>query len=706
MRDTARETSVLPAAGGLHTGPSAWSHADPRRFINRELSLLEFDARVLALAEEADRLLLERVRFMAIFSRNLDEVFQVRVGGLRTQRQLRAQAVSPDGLNPDEQLIAIRQRVTELVARQCAVFADMRPALEAAGIRLVTWEEIDSKARGHLDRVFEEQLFPVLTPLAVDPAHPFPYISTLSLNLVVVVQSARGKERRVARVKVPPLLPRFLTLPDHERFIAIEHLIAAHMPRLFAGTNVIACHPFRVTRNADFQLEEEAEDLLEAVQGVLHRRRRSPEAVRLEVDGSATPEVIRVLTRELDLTENDVYVYDGPLDLGGLFEIYALDRPDLKDAAWHPVTPPRLRPAPGEESLDVFNVLRAGPVLVHHPYESFEESVEAFIEQAAADADVLAIKQTLYRTSGPISPIVRALVHAAESGKQVVALIELTARFDEQANIGWAQMLERAGVHVVYGIVGMKTHCKVTLVVRQELGAIRRYCHVGTGNYNSDTARMYEDIGLLSADPQLGEDLSDLFNTLTGYSRQQRYRRLLVAPIGLRSALIRLIEAEARKPDGHITLKVNSLTDPELIDVLYAASQAGAQIQLIVRGMCSLRPGVPGLSETISVRSIVGRYLEHSRIFRFGSDPHSAHYLIGSADLMHRNLDQRVEVVAPVLPEQLRARLAEILETCLADDSSAWRLNSDGAWEKVAPERGVSAQLRLQELALSRAVHV
>ncbi len=703
MPDTVREASVSPAPERAISRPPDDEPVQAERYINRELSLLEFNARVLALAEDPRGRLLERVRFLAIFSRNIDEFFQVRVGGLRTQRQLGVQAVSPDGLTPGEQLIAIRERVSGLIQQQCSVFLEqLSPALEAAHIRFVAWADLDAPAREHIDRVFEEQIFPVLTPLAVDPAHPFPYISNLSLNLVAVVGDPATKERRVARLKVPPLLPRFLALPDGQSFVAIEQVIAAHLPRLFPGTEIVACHPFRVTRNADFQLEEEAEDLLEAVQGVLHRRRRSPEAVRLEVDRTASQEIIGVLTRELELTEEDVYICDGPLDLGGLFGIYALDRSDLKDPVWKPVTPQRLAPPASEETVDIFRVLRAGPILVQHPYDSFEDSVEAFIELAASDPHVLAIKQSLYRTSGPVSPIVRALAHAAEAGKQVVALIELTARFDEQANIAWAQMLERAGVHVVYGIVGMKTHCKVTLVVRQEQGGITRYCHVGTGNYNPDTARQYEDIGLLSADPQLGADLSELFNMLTGYSREQRYRRVLVAPTGLRAALLRLIAEEGAKSDGRITIKINSLTDPEIIDALYAASEAGTRVDLIVRGMCSLRPGVPGLSENISVRSIVGRYLEHSRILRFGSDPVSAQYFIGSADLMHRNLDQRVEVVAPVLPEQLRVRLAEILDVCLSDDQLAWELHADGSWSRVPEEHGTATQTRLQELALRR----
>jgi polyphosphate kinase len=614
------------------------------------------------------------------------------------------QVPGPDGRSPRETLAALSTRTAELVDRHARVFRDdVAPRLDERGIHIRRWEVLDEDEKARLSGYFRAKVFPVLTPLAVDPAHPFPYISNLSLNLVVVVLDPETGERRVARLKVPPLLPRYLALPDGECFVALEQVIAAHLPRLFAGTEIVACHVFRVTRNADFQLEEEADDLLEAVQGVLHRRRRSPEAVRLEVERSATPDVVEVLVRELELSQDEVYVVAGPLDLGGLFEIHALDRADLKEQQWNPVVPPRLMRPSGEESVDIFRVLRSGPVLVHHPYESFEDSVESFIEQAASDPHVLAIKQSLYRTSGPVSPIVRALAHAAEAGKQVVALIELTARFDEQANIAWAQMLEEAGVHVVYGIVGLKTHCKVTLVVRQEEGAIRRYCHIGTGNYNPDTARIYEDIGLLSADPQLGADLTDLFNLLTGYSRQQRYRRVLVSPTGLRPALLRLIDDEAARPDGYITIKVNSLTDPAVVDALYAASQRGTRIDLIVRGMCSLRPGVPGLSDTIQVRSIVGRYLEHSRIYRFGRDPLTAQYFIGSADLMHRNLDQRVEVVAPVLPEQLRLRLAQILDVCLADETLAWRLNPDGEWTRSDGPRETATHARLHELALRRA---
>jgi polyphosphate kinase len=697
MRDLVNEIAP-PGEGAPPVHAPAGAASD--RFINRELSLLDFNARVLAVAADSTQPLLERVRFLAIFGHNLDEFFQVRVGALRAQ-----QAVSLSGgwLRAGELLAAIRERVDDLIRWQNRLLRDeLLPALRRERIAVMPWAELDDAARQHLDTVFEEQIFPVLTPLAVDPAHPFPYISNLSLNLMVVVNGADTSSRRIARIKVPPLFPRFLALPDGERLVPIEQVISAHLPRLFAGSEVLTCHVFRVTRNADFQLEEETDDLLEAVQDILHRRRRSPEALRLEVDRTATPEVVSILTRELELNEADVYVSDGLLDMSSLFELARADRPDLKSPHWTAVVPPQLAPATPGEPVDIFAAMRRAPILVQHPYDSFEESVGAFIEQAAADPHVLAIKQSLYRTSGPVSLIVRALVHAAETGKQVVALIELTARFDEQANIGWAQMLERAGVHVVYGIVGMKTHCKVTLVVREEQGSIRRYFHIGTGNYNPDTARMYEDVGLLSADRQLGADLSELFNMLTGYSRQ-RYRKLLVAPGGLRQGLLQLIAQESAKEDGLITIKVNSLTDQEMIEALYAASGAGTRIELIVRGMCSLRPGVPGMSERITVRSIVGQYLEHSRIFRFGADTAHAQYYIGSADLMVRNLDQRVEVVTPVVGEPLRRRLREILEVCLSDDVLAWELHADGRWTRVPTVRGVAAQERLKELALQRA---
>ncbi len=688
----------------LHSGGEAPDPTESARGreINRELSWLDFNTRVLALAEDPGTPLLERAKFLAIFSRNLDEFFQVRVGGLKQQVLLGIKHLSSDGMTPREQLREIRTRVSAMVERQSRCFLDdVAKGLEHNGIRLVGWADLDAQDREHLSRVFADSIFPVLTPLAVDPAHPFPYISNLSLNLAVVVRDADALTSHVARIKMPPLLQRFVPLPDGERFVPLEQVVAAHLDVLFPEMRITAHHAFRLTRNADYDLEaDEAEDLLEAVQTVLQQRRRSPLAVRLEVEADTSADVIDLLARELELEPDDVYAINAPLDVGGLWDLCGIDRPDLKYPAWSPVTQPVLAAGLGESPPDIFRLLRTRDLLVHHPYDSFKTSVEAFVEQAASDPHVLAIKQTLYRTSGPVSPIIHALTRAAGSGKQVVALIELTARFDEQANIEWAQLLEDAGVHVVYGIVGLKTHAKLTLVVRQEDAGIRRYCHLGSGNYNPDTALIYEDVGLLTADADLGADLSDLFNLLTGYSRQRDYRRLLVAPLTLRRALLGLIERESH-PSGHIAIKVNSLVDTEIVQALYAASQRGAQVDLLVRGICALRPGVPGLSERMRVRSVVGRYLEHSRIYRFGRSP-AASYHVGSADLMPRNLDRRLEVLFPVDAAPLRARLDEILDVSWADDTLAWELKGD-TWSKVATSTGVNAQERLQELATERA---
>jgi polyphosphate kinase len=668
------------------------------RFLNRELSWLEFNVRVLALAEDASNRLLERVKFFSIFSSNLDEFFQVRVAGLQEQREAGVGPASPEGLTPEEQLAGITALVAELYRRTDASWMKvLRPALEKEGVRLVDWSELDDRDRVHLEALFSERIFPVLTPLSVDPAHPFPYISSLSLNLAALVRDPSSGERRFARVKVPPLLPRFIEMPDGERFVPIEQVIAAHLEVLFPGMEIVGHSTFRLTRDADFELEEEeGGDLLEAIESVLRRRLRGATPVRLEMDAASTEEVRTLLTRELGLEPDEVYVVEGLLDRSALWSFYELDRPELKDDPWTPLTQPRL-----EGVEDFFDVISKGDLLVHHPYDSFETSVEAFIEQAARDPSVLAIKLALYRTSEE-SPIVRALVRAAEAGKQVVALVELQARFDERANITQARTLEQAGVHVVYGIVGLKTHAKVCLIVRREASGIRRYAHVGTGNYNPSTARLYEDVGLLTADPDLGADLSDLFNLLTGYSRQRSYRRLLVAPTDLKPRLIELIRAEAEAGDGSIVLKMNSLVDTETIDALYEASRAGVSVDLIVRGICCLRPGVPELSETIRVRSIVGRYLEHSRIFRFGSRERGFQHYIGSADLMPRNLERRVEVTVPVLDPNLCARLDEILQTELEDDVLAWDLGFEGTWAKVETERGLSAQERLMQFAVER----
>jgi polyphosphate kinase len=673
------------------------------RFLNRELSWLEFNARVLALAEDQRRPLLERAKFLAIFASNLDEFFEVRVAGLQEQLDAGIRTRSPDGLDPTEALRQIRDQARDLMERQTTAFTkDVAPALEEAGIRFPDWSELGDDARAELAQVFEARVYPVLTPLAVDPSHPFPYISNLSLNLAVVVRDPASGEERFARVKVPPALPRFVALADGERFVALEQLIAAHLDRLFPGMEVLAHHPFRVTRDADFELEDEDEDLLEAIETVLHQRSKFGQMVRLEVDTTMTDEVLDVLCRELELTQSGVVTVDGPLDLSGLWDIVGLDRPDLHDEPWTPQTQPALA-STDDAPTDVFRALRHGDVLVHHPYDSFTTSVEALLHQAATDPHVLAIKQTIYRTAGAEGSIVRSLVDAARDGKQVVALVELKARFDEEANIERARLLEEAGVHVVYGLVGLKTHSKILLVVRQEADGIRRYCHVGTGNYNPKTATLYEDLGLLTADPAIGEDLTELFNHLTGYSRPTRYRKLLVAPDDLRNGLRDRIRAQAALgEEGRIVLKMNSLVDPDLIDELYAASNAGTDIDLIVRGICCLRPGVPEMSERIRVRSIVGRYLEHSRIYRFGADPDTAEYLIGSADWMPRNLDRRVEALTPVDDPKLKARMAEILAVDLVDDVLAWDLEPDGSWRKVETTAGIETHERLREIAVER----
>src|ERR1700736_3378902 len=605
------------------------------RFLNRELSRLDFDERVLAMAEDPHLPLLERVRFLGIFSQNLDDFFQVRVAGLKEQVLASVAVASPDGMSPLEQLRAIRARVEGLVEGQTGLLnRELIPALAEADIALVRAADVTKRELSQLHSVFRQQIFPVLTPLAVDPGHPFPYISHLSLNLAVMVRDPQRHQQRFARVKVPPVLPRFIPLVEGRRYVPLEDVIAIHLQALFPGMEVVAHHPFRVTRDGDLDdVDSDAEDLLAAIQTELRRRRRHARVVRLEVDPGMSPEVLELLTRELELQPADVYQSAGLLDLSSLHALSQLDRPDLKEDPWTPTTQPRLRGLAAEVP-DLFAVLRAGDVLAHHPYDSFATSVEAFIDHAASDPDVLAIKQTLYRTSGPASPIVRALIRAAERGKQVVALVELKARGDEQANIGWARALEEANVHVVYGLLGLKTHAKVTLVVRREGGHIQHYLHVGTGNYNPNTARGYEDVSLLSADADLGRDVTELFNLLTGYSRQHRYRKLLVAPSSLRAGITQLIEGQA-KPGGRIIIKVNNLIDPEIIDALYTASRAGSRVDLIVRSMCSLRPGVPGLSERIRVRSIVGRFLEHSRIFRFGDK--QPDYYLGSSDIMQRN---------------------------------------------------------------------
>jgi polyphosphate kinase len=678
---------------------------DEQRFLNRELSWLDFNARVLAMAELDDVPLLERAKFLAIFSQNLDEFFQVRVAGLKDQVAAGMTTVGPDGFRPADQLAAIRERCEALVEHQSRLFLDeVAPGLGDAGIRLSDWDELDEDDRKYVVDVFEHDIFPVLTPLAVDPGHPFPYISNLSLNLAVMVRDPDTRERRFARVKVPNNFPRFVVMPDGERYVPLEQVIAEHLGSLFPGMEIGAHHAFRVTRNADLTLEEEeADDLLAAVEMEL-RRRRFGRAVRLEVAEGIDDESLDLLVRELDLGADDVYVIPGPLDLSGLWNVWSLPRPDLKDPPFTSVTQTRLAHVE-DETFDIFSRIRDGDILVHHPYDSFSSSVTAFLRQAAADRRVLAIKQTLYRTSVD-SPIAKALIRAAEAGKQVAVLIELKARFDEQANVTWARALEEAGVHVVYGLMGLKTHAKTSLVVRQEDDGIRRYCHLGTGNYNEKTARLYEDLGILTCDPEIGADLSQLFNYLTGYGRQEQFRKILVAPGPLRPRLAQLIANEAAAPagTGRIVMKLNSLVDAEMIDALYAASQAGVEVDLVIRGICCLRAGVPGLSDNIRVRSIVGRFLEHSRILYFanGEGPGRPAYLFGSADLMPRNLDRRVESVVPVQSAGLRDRMQQVIDVNLADDELAWEMASDGTYHRVERRLGVNTHETLQHLARER----
>jgi polyphosphate kinase len=700
------DTETVPQRPRLPVAPPAATPAatvtevaqlPPDRYVNRELSWLDFNARVLALAEAASEPLLERAKFLAIFASNLDEFYMVRVAGLKRRAEAGLSVRSADGLSPTEQLTLIAARAQELAVQHARVFLDqVRPALAAEGIDIIGWHELDLDERQRLSGYFQDQVFPVLTPLAVDPAHPFPYISGLSLNLAVTVRDSDTGGEHFARVKVPDNVDRFVrvrrpgtepaTRTDGEgalgttrAFLPMEDLIAAHLDQLFPGMDVVEHHSFRITRNADFEVDEDRdEDLLQALERELARRRfGSP--VRLEVSDDMTEHMLDLLLRELDVDPADVIQVPGLLDLSCLWQVYGVDRPNLKDAPYVPATPPAF--GERETPRNVFAALREGDVLVHHPYDSFSTSVQRFIEQAAADPQVLAIKQTLYRTSGD-SPIVNALIDAAEAGKQVVALVEIKARFDEQANIKWARQLEQAGVHVVYGLIGLKTHCKTCLVVRREGATIRRYCHIGTGNYNPKTARLYEDIGLLTAAPEIGADLTDLFNSLTGYSRKANYRNLLVAPSSVRAGIIERVRREtelaAQGLPARIRLKCNSIVDEQVIDSLYRASQAGVPVQIVVRGICGLRPGVPGMSENIEVRSILGRYLEHSRVLHFQAQDE---FWIGSADMMHRNLDRRVEVMAQVKDPKLCDRLTEMFDSALYPSTRCWVLQADGSWQ-------------------------
>jgi polyphosphate kinase len=659
----------------------------PDRYLDRELSWLAFNRRVLEMAEDESIPLLERVNYLSIFASNMDEFFMVRVAGLQRRLATGLAVRSPSGLSPKEVLTNISTSAHELQLRHAKLFLEnIEPELEKNGIHLVRWRELRPDEKISLEQYFQDHVFPVLTPLAVDPAHPFPYISGLSLNLAVVLKKTGSATEHFARIKVPPLLPRFVLIPAKQdtaevRYVPLEDVIGEFLQLLFPGMEVVQYHNFRVTRNEDLDVdEEEGENLLLALEKELLRRRFGP-PVRLEIADDMNPQVLELLIRELDISTQDVYTLPSPLDLTGLQDIASLARPELRNSKHQVVTNKYLRPRDDEE-LDIFKVLKQRELLVHHPYESFSTSVQEFLEQASQDPQVLAIKQTLYRTSGD-SPVVDALIQAAQAGKQVLALVEIKARFDEQNNITWARKLEQAGVHVVYGMVGLKTHCKLALVIRQEAGQLVRYCHIGTGNYNPKTARVYEDFGLLTSREEVGEDLTKLFNHLSGYAPEATFKSLLVSPVGVREGLSELIDQEIEHhlagKKSAIKIKVNALVDEGIIDSLYRASIAGVPVEILVRGMCALKPGVKGLSETIKVRSILGRYLEHSRVFSFqgGGD---AKVYIGSADMMHRNLDRRVEVLVRLIEPEHIERVETMFLLAMSDDMSVWNLVADGSW--------------------------
>jgi polyphosphate kinase len=656
----------------------------PDRFSDRELSWLAFNNRVLDLAKDANRVpLLERAKFLAIFSSNLDEFYMVRVAGLKRRIAAGVAVPTVSGLMPREVHLAILNRTRELVTEQAQVFQeDVRPALAKEGIEILRWDELTATEKDRMDELFAERIFPVLTPLAVDPSHPFPYISGLSINLAVLVRNPETGIRQFARVKVPTMLSRFITLAEG-RYVALEDVIAHHLDQLFSGMQVVGHHTFRVTRNEDVEVEEDdAENLLLALEKELLRRKVGRPPVRLEVEDDMDPKMLELLISELDISPREVFHLPGPLDLRGLFSLADIDRAELKYPAFLPSTHPHLAEVETAKPADMFAALKQRDVLLHHPYDSFATSVQRFIEQAADDPHVLAIKQTLYRTSGD-SPIIDALIEASEAGKQVLALVEIKARFDEQANIAWARRLEQHGCHVVYGLLGLKTHCKLSMVVREEPDGLRRYAHIGTGNYNPKTARLYEDMGLLTANPIVTEDIGRLFNHLSGMTQETQYKRLLVAPHGIRNGLIDRINQEIAnhqigKPAG-IKIKVNSIVDEATSDALYRASRAGVPVDLWVRGICTIRPGVPGLSENIRVRSILGRFLEHSRLFWFANDG-SPLVGIGSADLMHRNLDRRVEVLASITNPAHVAEIDELFKMAFDDGTASWWLQPDGTW--------------------------
>ncbi|MDN3442960.1 RNA degradosome polyphosphate kinase [Microbacterium sp. APC 3901] len=673
------------------------------RYHDRELSWLAFNQRVLELAEDPSLPELERANFLAIFASNLDEFFMVRVAGLK-RRIVTGLAVPTNiGRSPADALADIAREAHALQLRHADAWKSLvRPALAESGIEITEWSELTDEERSKLSDYFGAQVFPVLMPLAVDPAHPFPYISGLSLNLAIRIRNARTGRQEFARLKVPPMLPRFVEVPgsgEIKRFLTLEELIANHLGDLFPGMEVLDHHAFRLTRNEDVEIEEdESENLIQALEAELLRRRFGP-PIRLEITDDMDEVTMDLLVRELEITDQEIYRLPGPLDLRGLFDLSRIDRPDLRYPPHLPTTAVAFQPTGSNTRADIFKAIRKSDVLVHHPYESFTTSVVSFLEQAARDPHVLAIKQTLYRTSGD-SPIVEALINAAEAGKQVLALVEVKARFDEANNIVWARKLEKAGVHVVYGLVGLKTHCKLALVIREEDGVLRHYSHIGTGNYNPKTSRIYEDFGLFTTDAQVGKDLTRLFNELSGYAIEKKFKRLLVAPLHLRKGLVRQIDHERRNAENgkpaSIRIKVNSMVDEEVIDALYRASAAGVKVDVWVRGICSLRTDLEGISDNITVRSILGRYLEHSRIFAFHNDGDAQVY-IGSADMMHRNLDRRVEALVRVTDPGHMKDLLDFFDLAMDPGTTSWHLGADGVWTRHATDAAGKPLVDLQD---------
>lgn len=716
--DASDETYAVPVVTAAASSPDLPT-LPPDRYLDREISWLAFNERVLELTEDPATPLLERAFFLAIFASNLDEFFMVRVAGLRRRIAAGFALPSVTGMSPTRLVEMLTERAHDLMDRHADVFTEqVLPLLAAEGIHLVRWDDLDKTEHERLRKLFRHDIFPILTPLAVDPGHPFPYISGLSLNLAVTLRDPTTRKERFARVKVPETLSRFLpvTAKGKERsgdrhdadqsFVPVEDVIAAHLEYLFPGMDIISHYTFRVTRNEDVEVEEDdAENLLKAMEEELQRRRFGP-AVRLEVTDDLSPTIRDLLVRELGISDSDVYRLPAPLDLSGLMAIAELDRPNLRFPSFRPTTHRKLAPVESSDAPDVFRAIARSDILLHHPYDSFSTSVQAFVSQAARDPKVLAIKQTLYRTSGD-SPIVDSLIEAAQNGKQVLAIVEIKARFDEKLNISWARKLEEAGVHVVYGLVGLKTHCKLLLVIRQEEDGLNRYCHIGTGNYHPRTARSYEDYGLLTRDSEVGSDLAKIFNRLSGYAPKARFHRLLVAPLEMRTGLIERIDAQAARAregkEAWIKLKINAIVDELTIDALYRASLAGVPIDMVVRGQCSLRPGVPGLSENIHVKSILGRFLEHSRIYAFAGDD-SPEVWIGSADLMHRNLDRRVETLVLIADDEQKATLVENIDLAMDPRSFAWELGPDGTWARSKNNAGRLGTRDLQAIYIKRRV--